>query len=138
MTPQTLYGRLIDSHPVATLDEQIVLRRCDLYRISEYARPQAFAELHDQGHAGLEPSRTSAVVRHIAPSHLVPHRGIHASALAMQALFAEAGAGAKPLPTVVDVKARTVAQLREAQVDVDLAHRLILHRDTAMAGRSEM
>lgn len=69
MTPRTLYRKLVDSHTVATLDEDNVLLFCDLHLMNEYTSPQAFAGLHEQGRPVLMPGQNVAVVSHIIPTH---------------------------------------------------------------------
>ena len=42
MTARSLYRKLLDSHTVATLDEQNVLLFCDLHLMNEYTSPRFF------------------------------------------------------------------------------------------------
>jgi len=85
MTPRTLYRKLVDSHTVATLDEQNVLLFCDLHLMNEYTSPQAFAGLHEQGRKVAMPGQNVATVSHIIPTHAVRHRVIQDPASALQA-----------------------------------------------------
>jgi len=72
--PRTLYRKLVDSHTVATLDEQNVLLFCDLHLMNEYTSPQAFTGLHEQGRGVPMPGQNVAVVSHIIPTHPVATR----------------------------------------------------------------
>ncbi|HJV71040.1 3-isopropylmalate dehydratase large subunit [Ideonella sp.] len=83
--PQTLYRKLVDSHTVATLDEQNVLLFCDLHLMNEYTSPQAFAGLDERGVSVAAPGQNMAVVSHIIPTHPVALRVIHDPASALQA-----------------------------------------------------
>ena len=85
MTSGTLYRKLVDSHTVATLDEQNVLLFCDLHLMNEYTSPQAFAGLHEQGREVAMPGQNVATVSHIIPTHPVRHRVIQDPASALQA-----------------------------------------------------
>jgi 3-isopropylmalate/(R)-2-methylmalate dehydratase large subunit len=85
MTAGTLYRKLVDSHTVATLDEQNVLLFCDLHLMNEYTSPQAFAGLHEQGREVAMPGQNVATVSHIIPTHPVRHRVIQDPASALQA-----------------------------------------------------
>lgn len=58
MKAKTLYRKLVDSHTVATLDEQNVLLFCDLHLMNEYTSPQAFAGLHEKNREWRCPART--------------------------------------------------------------------------------
>lgn len=85
MMPRTLYRKLVDSHTVATLDEDNVLLFCDLHLMNEYTSPQAFAGLHEQGRPVLMPEQNVAVVSHIIPTHPGAVRVIADPASALQA-----------------------------------------------------
>ncbi len=85
MKPSTLYRKLVDSHTVATLDEQNVLLFCDLHLMNEYTSPQAFAGLHAQGRDVAMSGQNVAVVSHIIPTHPVRQRVIQDPASALQA-----------------------------------------------------
>lgn len=85
MTSQTLYRKLVDTHTVATLDEQNVLLFCDLHLMNEYTSPQAFAGLHEQGRRVSMPGQNVAVVSHIIPTHPGKVRVIADAASALQA-----------------------------------------------------
>ncbi|MEI2415393.1 3-isopropylmalate dehydratase large subunit [Orrella sp. JC864] len=85
MAPRTLYQKLVDSHTVATIDEDNVLLYCDLHLMNEYTSPQAFAGLHEQGRGVLAPGQNVAVVSHIIPTHPGPVRVIADPASALQA-----------------------------------------------------
>ena len=58
MASRTLYRKLVDSHTVATLDEQNVLLFCDLHLMNEYTSPQAFAGLAGKGRGVRCPAAT--------------------------------------------------------------------------------
>ena len=45
MHSSTLYGKLVNGHSVAILDEDNVLLYADLHIMNEYTSPQAFAAL---------------------------------------------------------------------------------------------
>lgn len=66
--PRTLYRKLVDSHTVATIDEQHILLYADLHIMNEYTSPQAFSALKDQGRPVLRPAQHMAVVSHIIPT----------------------------------------------------------------------
>ncbi len=83
--PRTLYRKLVNSHTVATLDEQNVLLFCDLHLMNEYTSPQAFAGLHEQGRGVAMPGQNVAVVSHVIPTHLEKNRIIRDPASALQA-----------------------------------------------------
>lgn len=85
MTSQTLYRKLVDTHTVATLDEQNVLLFCDLHLMNEYTSPQAFTGLHEQGRGVSMPGQNVAVVSHIIPTHPGKIRVIADAASALQA-----------------------------------------------------
>jgi len=85
MTSRTLYRKLVDSHTVATLDEENVLLFCDLHLMNEYTSPQAFAGLYEQGRGVPMPSQNVAVVSHIIPTHPGKMRVIADGASALQA-----------------------------------------------------
>jgi len=85
VTARTLYRKLVDSHTVATLDEQNVLLFCDLHLMNEYTSPQAFAGLHERGRGVPMPGQNVAVVSHIIPTHAVAPRVIADAASALQA-----------------------------------------------------
>ncbi len=85
MTPRTLYGKLLNSHTVAQLDEQNVLLFCDLHLMNEYTSPQAFAGLYEQQRGVPMPGQNVAVVSHIIPTHPVKFRVIADTASALQA-----------------------------------------------------
>ncbi|WP_137895933.1 3-isopropylmalate dehydratase large subunit [Ramlibacter sp. 2FC] len=85
MKPRTLYRKLVDSHTVATLDEQNVLLFCDLHLMNEYTSPQAFAGLHEQGREVAMPGQNVATVSHIIPTQPVRPRVIQDPASALQA-----------------------------------------------------
>jgi 3-isopropylmalate/(R)-2-methylmalate dehydratase large subunit len=85
MKPRTLYRKLVDSHTVATLDEQHILLFCDLHLMNEYTSPQAFAGLHAQGRDVAMPGQNVATVSHVIPTHPVKHRVIQDPASALQA-----------------------------------------------------
>jgi len=85
MTPKTLYRKVVDSHTVATLDEQNVLLFCDLHLMNEYTSPQAFTGLHEQDREVAMPGQNVATVSHIIPTHPVKHRVIQDPASALQA-----------------------------------------------------
>jgi 3-isopropylmalate/(R)-2-methylmalate dehydratase large subunit len=85
MKPQSLYRKLVDSHTVATLDEQNVLLFCDLHLMNEYTSPQAFAGLHEKQRTVAMPGQNVAVVSHIIPTHDVAPRVIRDPASALQA-----------------------------------------------------
>ena len=85
MKPHTLYRKLVDSHTVATLDEQNVLLFCDLHLMNEYTSPQAFAGLHERGRDVALPGQNVATVSHIIPTHPVKQRVIQDPASALQA-----------------------------------------------------
>jgi len=65
MKAKTLYRKLVDSHTVATLDEQNVLLFCDLHVMNEYTSPQAFAGLHEKNREVAMPGQNVAVVSHL-------------------------------------------------------------------------
>lgn len=85
MTAKTLYQKLLDSHTVATLDEQNVLLYTDLHLMNEYTSPQAFSGLNDKGLPVPLPGQNVAVVSHIIPTHSVKNRIIADPASALQA-----------------------------------------------------
>jgi 3-isopropylmalate/(R)-2-methylmalate dehydratase large subunit len=85
MNPRTLYRKLIESHTVATLDEQHVLLFCDLHLMNEYTSPQAFAGLHEHQRDVLVPGQNVATISHVIPTHPVAHRIIQDPASALQA-----------------------------------------------------
>ncbi len=85
MTPRTLYQKLVDSHTVASIDDDNVLLYCDLHLMNEYTSPQAFAGLHEQGRGVLVPGQNVAVVSHIIPTHPGAIRVIADPASALQA-----------------------------------------------------
>ena len=85
MSARTFYRKLVDSHTVATLDEQNVLLFCDLHLMNEYTSPQAFAGLYEQGRGVPMPGQNVAVVSHIIPTHPVKLRVIADTASALQA-----------------------------------------------------
>ena len=85
MTPRTLYRKLVESHTVATLDEQHVLLFCDLHLMNEYTSPQAFAGLHEHQRDVLVPGQNVATISHVIPTHPVAHRIIQDPASALQA-----------------------------------------------------
>ncbi|CAN5604300.1 3-isopropylmalate dehydratase large subunit [soil metagenome] len=85
MTAQTLYRKLVDSHTVATLDDQNVLLFCDLHLMNEYTSPQAFAGLHEKDRSVAMPGQNVAVVSHIIPTHAPRPRVIRDPASALQA-----------------------------------------------------
>jgi 3-isopropylmalate/(R)-2-methylmalate dehydratase large subunit len=66
---RTLYRKLVDSHTVATIDEQHILLYADLHIMNEYTSPQAFTGLKEKGRAVLRPAQQMAVVSHIIPTH---------------------------------------------------------------------
>ena len=65
---RTLYRKLVDSHTVATIDEQHILLYADLHIMNEYTSPQAFTGLKEKGRAVLRPAQQMAVVSHIIPT----------------------------------------------------------------------
>lgn len=69
MTAKTLYRKLLDSHTVATLDDQNVLLYADLHIMNEYTSPQAFSSLREKNRPVLRPAQQLAVVSHIIPTH---------------------------------------------------------------------
>lgn len=85
MTPRTLYRKIVDSHSVASLDEENVLLFCDLHLMNEYTSPQAFAGLHERGCDVAMPGQNVATVSHVIPTHPVSPRVIQAPAPALQA-----------------------------------------------------
>ena len=85
MQPRTLYQKLIESHTVATLDEQNILLFCDLHLMNEYTSPQAFAGLYEEGRGVPMPGQNVAVVSHIIPTHPGTIRVIADPASALQA-----------------------------------------------------
>jgi len=85
MTPRTLYQKLVDSHTVASIDDDNVLLYCDLHLMNEYTSPQAFAGLHEQARGVLVPGQNVAVVSHIIPTHPGAIRVIADPASALQA-----------------------------------------------------
>lgn len=85
MSARTLYRKLVDTHTVATLDEQNILLFCDLHLMNEYTSPQAFAGLHEQGRGVPMPGQNVAVVSHIIPTHPGATRVIADPASALQA-----------------------------------------------------
>jgi len=85
MTAKTLYRKLVDSHTVASLDEQNLLLFCDLHLMNEYTSPQAFAGLYEQHRDVLMPGQNVAVVSHIIPTHPVKFRVIADPPSALQA-----------------------------------------------------
>ena len=85
MKAKTLYRKLVDSHTVATLDEQNVLLFCDLHLMNEYTSPQAFAGLHEKNRNVAMPGQNVAVVSHIIPTHPVENRVIFDPSSALQA-----------------------------------------------------
>jgi 3-isopropylmalate/(R)-2-methylmalate dehydratase large subunit len=85
MAPRTLYRKLVDSHTVATLDEQNILLFCDLHLMNEYTSPQAFAGLYERGREVAMPGQNVAVVSHIIPTHPTAIRVIADAASALQA-----------------------------------------------------
>jgi 3-isopropylmalate/(R)-2-methylmalate dehydratase large subunit len=66
--PRTLYRKLVDSHTVATIDEQHILLYADLHIMNEYTSPQAFTGLKEKGRQVLRPAQQMAVVSHIIPT----------------------------------------------------------------------
>lgn len=66
--PRTLYRKLVDSHTVATIDEQHILLYADLHIMNEYTSPQAFTGLKEKGRPVLRPAQQMAVVSHIIPT----------------------------------------------------------------------
>ena len=72
MAARTLYGKLVESHTVVTLDTENVLLFADLHLMNEYTSPQAFAGLHEKGRGVAVPGQSLAVVSHIIPTH--PHK----------------------------------------------------------------
>lgn len=85
MSARTLYRKLVDSHTVATLDDDNVLLFCDLHLMNEYTSPQAFAGLQEQGRGVPMPGQNVAVVSHIIPTHPGRIRVIADAASALQA-----------------------------------------------------
>ncbi|MCZ2498094.1 3-isopropylmalate dehydratase large subunit [Xylophilus sp. Kf1] len=85
MSARTLYRKLVDSHTVATLDEQNVLLFCDLHLMNEYTSPQAFAGLHEQHRGVPMPGQNVAVVSHVIPTDPGVIRVIRDAAPALQA-----------------------------------------------------
>ncbi len=85
MNPKTLYGKLVNAHTVARLDEDNVLLYADLHLMNEYTSPQAFAGLRERGIRVAAPKQNVAVVDHIIPTHPVKHRVIQDPASALQA-----------------------------------------------------
>lgn len=83
--PKTLYQKLVESHTVATLDEQNVLLFCDLHLMNEYTSPQAFAGLHEQNRGVPMPGQNVAVVSHVIPTTPGKLRIISEPAPALQA-----------------------------------------------------
>jgi 3-isopropylmalate/(R)-2-methylmalate dehydratase large subunit len=69
---RTLYQKLVDSHTVATLDDQHVLLYADLHIMNEYTSPQAFNGLTARGLKVLRPQQQLGVVDHVIPTHPVP------------------------------------------------------------------
>ena len=102
MPPRTLYRKLVESHTVATLDEQNVLLfcDCDLHLMNEYTSPQAFAGMHEQGRGVAMPGRNLAVVSHIIPTHAVAveDRVIFDPASALQASNLKRNCGHHGIP----------------------------------------
>lgn len=87
MPPRTLYRKLIDSHTVASLDEQNILLFCDLHLMNEYTSPQAFAGLYEEGRGVPMPGQNVAVVSHIIPTHPGKIRVIADPPSALQARY---------------------------------------------------
>jgi 3-isopropylmalate/(R)-2-methylmalate dehydratase large subunit len=69
---RTLYQKLVDTHTVATLDEQHVLLYADLHIMNEYTSPQAFNGLSARGIPVLRPRQQLGVVDHVIPTHPDP------------------------------------------------------------------
>lgn len=70
--PRTLYRKLVDSHTIATIDEQHVLLYADLHIMNEYTSPQAFTSLKQKNRSVRRPAQQMAVVSHIIPTHADP------------------------------------------------------------------
>jgi 3-isopropylmalate/(R)-2-methylmalate dehydratase large subunit len=87
MPTRTLYQKLIDSHRVATLDEQNILLFCDLHLMNEYTSPQAFAGLYEEKRGVPMPGQNVAVVSHIIPTHPGKIRVIADPPSALQASY---------------------------------------------------
>jgi 3-isopropylmalate/(R)-2-methylmalate dehydratase large subunit len=87
MPSRTLYQKLIDSHRVATLDEQNILLFCDLHLMNEYTSPQAFAGIHEEKRGVPMPGQNVAVVSHIIPTHPGKIRVIADPPSALQASY---------------------------------------------------
>ncbi|SCZ39809.1 MULTISPECIES: 3-isopropylmalate dehydratase large subunit [unclassified Pseudomonas] len=68
-SPRTLYQKHIDSHTVATLDDQgHVLLYIDRQVANEYTSPQAFSGLREAKRGVWRPRATLAVVDHVNPT----------------------------------------------------------------------
>lgn len=68
-SPRTLYQKHIDSHTVATLDDQgHVLLYIDRQVANEYTSPQAFSGLREAKRDVWRPQATLAVVDHVNPT----------------------------------------------------------------------
>ena len=85
MHSSTLYGKLVNGHSVAILDEDNVLLYADLHIMNEYTSPQAFAGLRARGIPVARPAQNFAVVDHIIPTYAVEHRTINEPSAALQA-----------------------------------------------------
>lgn len=68
-SPRTLYDKHIDSHTIATLDDNgHVLLYIDRQVLNEYTSPQAFSGLRDAGRKVWHPAAHLAVVDHVNPT----------------------------------------------------------------------
>ncbi|OPG69824.1 3-isopropylmalate dehydratase large subunit [Pseudomonas ogarae] len=68
-SPRTLYQKHIDSHTVATLDDEgHVLLYIDRQVVNEYTSPQAFSGLREAQRGVWRPQATLAVVDHVNPT----------------------------------------------------------------------
>jgi len=85
MSNRTLYQKLVDSHTVASIDEQNVLLYVDLHLMNEYTSPQAFAALEAKQRPVRRPGQQLAVVSHIIPTHAETPRVIRDAASLLQA-----------------------------------------------------
>ncbi|MBU3559696.1 3-isopropylmalate dehydratase large subunit [Polynucleobacter sp. Nonnen-W13] len=86
MSAKTLYQKIVDSHTVASLDEENVLLFCDLHLMNEYTSPQAFSGLDEKDRGVLMPGQNISVVSHIIPTHNEMPRKIADPASSLQAL----------------------------------------------------
>lgn len=82
---RTLYEKLVDSHTVKVLDDNIVLLYCDIHFANEYTSPQAFSGLRHRGLGVLSPDSHLCVVDHVNPTDDIAPRRIYDVASLRQA-----------------------------------------------------